>query len=97
MKGFITDLEDRTEANRDFRRVIYTGPHLQLVLMSLEPGEEIGLEVHATVDQFIRVEEGHGEVRINDRATEITDNTAIVVEDGTPHNPANTGQEPLKM
>ena len=51
-KGFIADIEDQTEENRDFRRVLYTGPHMQLVLMSLAPGEELGEEVHETTDQF---------------------------------------------
>ena len=71
MKGFIADIEDQTEENRDFRRVLYTGPHMQLVLMSLAPGEELGEEVHETTDQFFRVEEGKGEVVIDGRETRI--------------------------
>lgn len=63
MNGFVKDIEDLTEANTDFRRVLYTGKHLQLVLMALKPGEEIGEEVHADRDQFFRVEKGKGEVR----------------------------------
>lgn len=60
MKGFIEDIEDLTEGNKHFRRVRYTGRHLQLVLMALQPGEEIGEEVHADHDQFFRVEKGRG-------------------------------------
>ena len=65
MKGFVEDIEDLTEENKDYRRVLYTGKHLQLVLMSLEPGEEIGEEVHKDADQFFRVEKGKGEVWID--------------------------------
>jgi len=97
MKGFIGDIEHRTEANRDFRHVLYTGPHMQLVLMSLEPGEEIGAEVHEDTDQFFRVEEGTGEVSIDGRATPIESDTAIVVPAGAKHNIRNTGKKPLRM
>ena len=65
MKGFIADIEELTEENADFRRVIYTGKNLQLVLMAIEPGEEIGEEVHDDRDQFSRVEQGKGEVVCN--------------------------------
>ena len=82
MKGFIGDIEDRTEDNRDFRRVLYTGPHMQLVLMSLEPGEEIGEETHEGTDQFFRVEAGTGEVWMDGRATPVESDTAIVVPAG---------------
>jgi mannose-6-phosphate isomerase-like protein (cupin superfamily) len=97
MKGFIADIEDRTEKNRDFRRVIYTGPHMQLVLMSILPGEEIGEEVHEHTDQFFRVEEGEGEVSMGGHDTRIESDTAIVVPAGTRHNIRNTGHEPLKL
>ena len=97
MKGFITDIEQRTGSNAAFRRVLYTGPHMQLVLMSLPPGEEIGAEVHEGTDQFFRVEEGHGEVTIDGRATPIESDTAIVVPAGARHNIRNTGREPLKL
>ena len=82
MKGFIGDLEARTEDNGDFRRVIYTGAHMQLVLMSLEPGEDIGLETHEDTDQFFRVEEGKGVVSIDDRETPIERDSGIVVPAG---------------
>ena len=97
MKGYIDDIEDRTEENRDFRRVVYTGPHMQLVLMSLPPGEEIGEEVHTDVDQFFRVEEGRGEVWIDGKKTKIQSDFAIVVPAGARHNIVNTGEKALKL
>jgi mannose-6-phosphate isomerase-like protein (cupin superfamily) len=97
MKGFIDDIEDRTEHNRDFRRVLFTGPNLQLVLMSLEPGEQIGEEVHDDTDQFFRIEEGTGEVRMDGHATSIESDMAIVVPAGVRHNVVNTGRKPLKL
>lgn len=97
MQGFIGDIEDRTEQNRDFRRVLYTGPHMQLVLMSLEPGEEIGEEVHETTDQFFRVEAGKGEVSIDDVTSRIDSDMAILVPAGARHNVRNTGLRALKL
>lgn len=97
MKGLITNIEDRTEANSDFRHVVYTGPHMQLVLMSLKPGEEIGEEVHDGVDQFFRVEAGEGEVWIDGRKTEIGTGTAIIVPARARHNIRNSGRTPLRL
>jgi mannose-6-phosphate isomerase-like protein (cupin superfamily) len=97
MNGFIADIEDRTGGNTDFRRVLYTGPHLQLVLMSLAPGEEIGQEVHEDTDQFFRVEEGKGVVSIDGHETPIESATAIVIPAGARHNVRNTGPRPLKL
>ncbi|HVX39215.1 MAG TPA: cupin domain-containing protein [Gemmatimonadaceae bacterium] len=97
MKGFIGDIEGMAESNRDFRRVLYTGPHMQLVLMTLEPGEEIGEEVHASTDQFFRVEEGRGEVSIDGVDRPIEDDFAIVVPAGAKHNIRNTGKRPLRL
>ena len=97
MKGFVEDIEDLTEENGDFRRVLYTGKHLQLVLMSLAPGEEIGEEVHKEGDQFFRIEEGDGEVLIDGKRTKITSGDAFVVPAGARHNVINTAQEPLKL
>jgi mannose-6-phosphate isomerase-like protein (cupin superfamily) len=97
MKGFVGDIESQTAENGDFRRVLYTGPHMQLVLMSLEPGEDIGEEVHETVDQFFRVEKGTGVVSIDGRDTPIEGDTAIVIPAGARHNVKNTGREPLKL
>jgi mannose-6-phosphate isomerase-like protein (cupin superfamily) len=97
MKGFVNDIEQLTEDNEDFRRVLYTGKHLQLVLMALKPGEEIGEEVHEDRDQFFRVEEGEGEVLIDGHRHAIKDDDAIVVPAGARHNVVNTGDESLKL
>lgn len=96
-KGFIGDIEDLTEENEHFRKVLYTGPHLQLVLMSLQPGEDIGEEVHEGNDQFFRVEEGEGEVLIDGKRTPIEDDMAVVIPAGARHNVINTGKKPLKL
>jgi mannose-6-phosphate isomerase-like protein (cupin superfamily) len=97
MKGFVDDIEDLTEDNDDFRRVLYTGKHLQLVLMALAPGEEIGEEVHDDGDQFFRVEEGEGTVMIDGVEHAIEDDDAVVVPAGARHNVINTGSGPLKL
>ena len=97
MKGFIADIEERTEENHDFRRVVYTGSHIQLVLMSLEPDEELGNEIHANTDQFFRIEEGKGTVTIDGRETGVESDVAIIVPAGARHNIKNTGDKPLKF
>jgi mannose-6-phosphate isomerase-like protein (cupin superfamily) len=97
IKGFIGSIEDRTEENWDFRRVLYTGPHMQLVLMALQPGEEIGEEVHEDTDQFFRVEIGKGEVWIDGKKTKVESDMAVVVPAGARHNIKNTGDKPLKL
>jgi len=97
MKGFIGDIETQTIENQDFRRVIYTGEHAQLVLMTLQPGEEIGEEVHEGTDQFFRVEKGTGEVVIDSQRSPIEDGTAILVPAGSRHNVVNTGAGPLHV
>jgi mannose-6-phosphate isomerase-like protein (cupin superfamily) len=97
MKGFIGNIEDQTEHNRDFRRVLFTGPHLQLVVMSLDPGEEIGTEVHGDTDQFFRVEEGKGELSIDGETAPIESEMAVVVPAGARHNIRNTGRKALKL
>jgi len=97
MKGFVSDIEDLTEHNVDFRRVLYTGKNLQLVLMSIAPGEDIGEEIHPDRDQFFRVEAGKGEVSIDGRKTNIESDSAILVPAGARHNVRNTGPKPLKL
>jgi mannose-6-phosphate isomerase-like protein (cupin superfamily) len=96
-RGFVASIEDLTEDNSNFRRVLYTGKNLQLVLMALKPGEEIGEEVHAGTDQFFRIEEGQGEIRINGETTKIKDGDAVVVPAGARHNIVNTGYAPLRL
>ena len=97
MKGYVDNIEHRTIENEDFRRVLYTGKNLQLVLMSIPPGEEIGEEVHEDRDQFFRIEEGEGEVLIDGKTHEIADDDAIIVPAGARHNVRNTGDVPLKL
>ncbi|MBB3890502.1 mannose-6-phosphate isomerase-like protein (cupin superfamily) [Phenylobacterium haematophilum] len=97
MKGFVDDIEELTESNKDFRRVLYTGKHLQLVLMSLKPGEEIGEEVHDTHDQFFRIEKGKGEVLIDGVKTKVKADFAIIVPAGARHNVINTGDKALRL
>lgn len=97
MKGFIQDIEALTEGNADFRRVLYTGAHLQLVLMALRPGEAIGEEVHPDRDQFFRVETGEGEAWIDGVRTGIKSGDGVVVPAGARHNLVNTGAGPLKL
>ena len=97
MKGFHDDIEKRTIGNSDFRRVLYTGGHLQLVLMTLQPGEAIGAEVHEDRDQFFRFEKGRGQVDIDQNCYEVGDGSGVVVPAGARHNVRNTGTEPLRL
>jgi mannose-6-phosphate isomerase-like protein (cupin superfamily) len=96
MKGFIQDIESIAEKNEDFRQVLYTAKHCQLVVMALKPQEEIGAEVH-TLDQFFRVEEGSGEAILDGVRTAIKAGFAVVVPAGANHNIINTGSVPLKL
>ncbi|MGB9911297.1 MAG: cupin domain-containing protein [Microgenomates group bacterium] len=97
MKGYYTHIEEATENNTDYRRVLYTGKYSQLVLMSLQPGEEIGEEIHPENDQFFRFEEGEGKVIIDGNEYFVHDGDAVVVPAGAKHNVINTGNEPLKL
>src|SRR3954451_3002487 len=97
MKGYCDNIEQRTVENDDFRRVLYTGQHLQLVLMTLKPGEEIGSEVHEDRDQFFRIEEGQGTVYIDGVGNEVEDDFAVIVPAGARHNVVNTGNAPLRL
>lgn len=92
MKGYTTNIEKETLKNTDFRRVLYTGKHSQLVLMSLKPGEEIGEEVHTTVDQFFRFEQGEGVVIIDGTKNRVQNGSAVVVPAGAKHNVVNTSK-----
>jgi mannose-6-phosphate isomerase-like protein (cupin superfamily) len=97
MKGFSQNIEEATLANDNFRQVLYTGPHSQLVLMSLNPGEEIGMEVHNDNDQFFRFESGQGKVIIDGNEYDVTDGSASIVPAGAQHNVVNTGSGKLKL
>ena len=92
MKGYVVDIEKETTKNTDFRRVLYTGRHSQLVLMSLKPGEEIGEETHDHVDQFFRFEAGEGKVVIDSKEHRVKDGNAVIVPAGARHNVVNTSK-----
>jgi mannose-6-phosphate isomerase-like protein (cupin superfamily) len=97
MKGYKGNIEKETLDNNNFRKVLYTGGHLQLVLMSLKPGEEIGEEIHENNDQFFRFESGTGKCTIDENNYHVTEGDAIVVPAGAKHNVINTGDEAFKM
>ena len=93
MKGFKTNIERDTLKNKNFRKVIYTGKNSQLVLMSLKPKEEIGMETHPENDQFLRFEGGTGRVIIDDSKYTVKDGDAVVIPAGAKHNVINTSSE----
>lgn len=92
-KGFVADIEKETVKNSDFRRVLYTGKYNQLVLMSLKPNEEIGMETHSDVDQFFRFEAGEGKVIIDGVEHKIKGGDAVIVPNGAKHNVVNTSSK----
>jgi len=101
--GWVADIEAETLANEDFRRVLHTGGHLQLTVMSLAPGEDIGWEMHDHLDQFLRIEQGEGRLRFGrsgdavDEEHQVGADWAIIVPAGTWHDVLNTGAEELKL
>jgi mannose-6-phosphate isomerase-like protein (cupin superfamily) len=97
MKGYVEDIEQATLANGDFRRVLYTAKNLQLVLMTLPPGCDIGEEVHEDRDQFFRIEEGEGVVVIDGVENRVEDDFAVIVPAGARHNVINRSDAPLKL
>ena len=98
MKGFYSNIEKETLENNNFRKVLYTGKHSQLVLMSLKPLEDIGMEVHNDNDQFFRFERGQGKCIIDGNEYILEDGVAIVVPAGAEHNIINTSEtEDLKL
>jgi len=98
MKGFNANIEKMTLENSDFRHVLYTAKHSQLVLMSLKPKEEIGMETHTDNDQFFRIEKGTGKVIIDGNEYDITDGSAIIVPSGAEHNLMNVSEtDDLKL
>lgn len=98
MKGFSEDIEKMTLANDNFRKVVYTGKHSQLVLMSIVPNGEIGMETHPDNDQFFRVEAGEGKAIIDDNEYKLVSGTATIVPAGAKHNVINTSSDkPLKL
>ena len=98
MKGYKTNIEKDSLANENFRKVLYTGKHCQLVLMTLKPLEEIGMEVHTDNDQFFRFEAGNGKVIIDGNVYEVADGDVVIVPSGAEHNVVNVSEtEPLKL
>ena len=98
MVGFVGNIEEKTLMNTYFRQVLFTGKYAQLVVMTLQPNEDIGMEVHETVDQFFRIEQGQGKVIMNGEESVVSDGSAIIVLAGTQHNVINTSAtEQLKL
>ena len=97
MKGFIDNIEKLTEDNELFRKVLYTGHNLQLVLMAIQPGDEIGEEVHDDRDQFFRIEAGTGTIEIDGVAHQVEADDGIIVPQGARHNVIASGGEVLKL
>ncbi len=98
MAGYTTNIEKDTLANTNFRKVLYTAPNLQLVLMTLQPGEEIGTETHEHGDQFFRVEAGEGEAILNGEHHRLADGDIVIIPEGTEHNIVNTSSDtPLQV
>lgn len=96
MQGFIANIEQLALENEYFRKVLYTDHNVQLVVMALRPGEDIGEEVHQ-LDQFIRVEKGEGKAVLDGVESPIADGSAVIIPTGTKHNIINTGGEPMKL
>jgi len=97
MKGYVADIEKLTEKNDNFRQVLYTSSHLQLVLMTLQPGQDIGTETHDTHDQFFRIEKGKGAAVIDGATHKVKDGDCVIVPAGAVHNVTNTGNKPLHL
>ena len=93
MAGYSVNLEEKTLENEYFREVLFTGPNSQLVVMSIAPGDDIGMETHDDVDQFIRVESGYGIAIIGDSKYELSDGVAVVIPAGEQHNVINSSEE----
>lgn len=96
-RGFHTNIEQDTLDNDNFRKVLYTAKNMQLVLMTLKPGEDIGEEVHPDIDQFFRIEAGTGKSIINGNEYDLSDGDVIIVPQGSKHNIINTGDKALQM
>ena len=98
MAGYVTNIEKKSRENKYFREVLFTGPHSQLVVMSIAPGEDIGMETHDKVDQFIRIEAGTGKAVLNGKEYPLEDGSAVVIPAGTEHDIVNGSKsEPLKL
>ncbi len=100
---FVININEASKQNNNYRTTLWTGKHLQLTLMSINPGEDIGLETHPNVDQFLRIEQGEGVAQMGESKDNLTfkenvnDDSAIFIPAGTWHNVTNTGSTPLKL
>lgn len=97
MVGFVTNIEQDTLENENFRKVLYTAKNMQLVVMSIAAGEEIGLETHPEHDQFIRVDAGSAKAILNGEESELMDGSCVIIPAGVEHNIVNTGENALKL
>ena len=97
MRGYTDNIETLTKLNKDYRRVLYTGCFLQLVLMTLKPGEDIGEEVHTDRDQFFRIEKGQGKFIVDGHSHPVVSGSAFIAPAGSHHNIRNTGSKRLKL
>lgn len=98
MAGYVANIEKKSLENKYFREVLFTGPHSQLVVMSIAPGEDIGMETHKDVDQFFRVEAGIGRAVLDGKEYNLEDGSAVVIPAGVEHNIINRSKsEPLKV
>ena len=98
MEGYVINIEKKSLENEYFREVLFTGPHSQLVVMSIAPDDDIGMETHKDVDQFFRVEEGIGRAILNGKEYDLEDGSAVVIPAGTEHNIINRSKsKPLKV
>lgn len=97
MQPYIKNIEQEALGNDYFRKEVFTGKHLQMTVMSLLPGEDIGAEVHHDTDQFLRIEQGTGKVIVDGQEYPIEDDFAIIIPAGAAHNVINTGDVPMKL
>lgn len=95
--GYIDDIEEKTLDNSNFRKVLFTGKHMQLVVMALKPGEDIGEEIHEHIDQFFRIEQGEAKVIIDDQEDVLKEDMVAIVPAGAKHNIINTSNVDLKL
>ncbi len=97
MKPYVQNIEQETLSNDNFRKEVFTGEHLQMTVMSIPVGGDIGLETHSHTDQFLRVEQGTGKAILGGVEYEVSDDFAIIIPAGTEHNIVNTGDVPMKL
>jgi mannose-6-phosphate isomerase-like protein (cupin superfamily) len=97
MQPYIKNIEEETLGNEYFRKEVFTGKFLQMTLMTLQPGEDIGAEVHPNIDQFLRIEQGSGKALVGETEYDVSDDWAIIIPAGMNHNVTNTGDVPMKL